>query len=380
MKQTLIVVTDQRLLPPWGGNRVRTLGVIRALRALDWRVVLVTLRCNSSPELLEIADRVYFVPAAPFMGGNVDGFAVEAFRDVVTAAACEERARVVIVNYAWMTPALVSLPKRVLRCVDCHDILSERTARFQVAGRDPWVICDAATERRLLEHADTILTVSERDARLALQLAPSKRVVCVLPSIELPQHFSRRSSEADQVLAVGAAHSGNDGIRAFVERDWPIVLSRRSTARLRIAGRIGERLAPVPGVEFVGGVRDLSDLYARAAVVVCPVDVGTGIKIKVLEALRFGKAVVATPAAVEGIPEQEGAWLVADFGNSCANAVADLMDDESRRRRIEHAAFAFGEQWLSIQSSMRALSNAFMGNQFSRLDRFVPRSRSMGSV
>jgi succinoglycan biosynthesis protein ExoO len=88
--------------------------------------------------------------------------------------------------------------------------------------------------------------------------------------------------------------------------------------------------------------------YEAAAVVVCPMTVGTGLKIKMVEALRLGKAVVATSAAAEGFPVTENAaWITVPSLPACAEAVVTLLSDRAKRTTLEDLAFAFGQQWLS---------------------------------
>jgi hypothetical protein len=107
----------------------------------------------------------------------------------------------------------------------------------------------------------------------------------------------------------------------------------------------------MPGVEALGTVIDLYSHYASAAVIVCPVEVGTGAKIKTLEALRLGKAVVATADAVEGFPvPRHQAWLTEETLEGCAGAVSTLLADPAARAVLEDAAFAYGEQYLSEES------------------------------
>ena len=92
------------------------------------------------------------------------------------------------------------------------------------------------------------------------------------------------------------------GIVRFAARAWPAVLEAVPGARLDVAGSVRAG-APGPGVAFVGEVDDLKDWYpALPPWWSAPWEVqGSGVKIKMIEALRYGKAVVATSAAVEGL-------------------------------------------------------------------------------
>jgi hypothetical protein len=70
-----------------------------------------------------------------------------------------------------------------------------------------------------------------------------------------------------------------------------------------------------------------------------------------LEALRYGKAVVVTPQAEEGMPPPEHrAWITAETLPACADAVALLLKDSDARAELEVAAFAYGQRYIAFES------------------------------
>lgn len=348
MSRCAVLVTDRQLLPLVTGNRVRILGILAALRALGWRVVLVA-RPDAAPlaELRRRVDGFVAVSAPAFAGGDVDAFDPGPFRRAVERAVRTHGASIVIAQYVWLAPALARLPRFVRRVIDCHDLFHQRTERFRAAGLHPWAACTREQERRRLEHGDVILATQEREAAALRALLPRRRVACILTPIPLPAGFVRRQSAGRTVLAVGASHPGNEAIVEFAVECWPRVVAGVPGARLRVVGGIGARLPALPDVDAVGQVPDVAPHYAEAAVVVCPVTLGTGVKTKFLEALRFGKATVVTPAGLEGMPEpSRAAWIEAASLPACADAIVALLGDAPLRARLESAAFEFGESHL----------------------------------
>jgi glycosyltransferase involved in cell wall biosynthesis len=96
------------------------------------------------------------------------------------------------------------------------------------------------------------------------------------------------------------------------------------------------------GVATPGAVADVSEYLDEAAVVVAPIRTGGGVRVKVLEALGAGKAVVATSLAAEGIDAPPGeAIVLADSTQDFAAAVAALLDDEERRKSVALAAYTW---------------------------------------
>ena len=171
-------------------------------------------------------------------------------------------------------PHSAGLPRSVRRVVDCHDVLHERTHRFTAAGLDPWVRCTRSQEADLLRHADLLLTGQEHDRDLLHGMLPSTEVVCVFPEIDAPAQ-PPCGPGGSTALAVGASHAGNDGITRFAAAGWPAVVAAVPDARLEVVGSVPAG-APGPGVRFLGEVDDLRARYRSAAVVVCPIEVGTG--------------------------------------------------------------------------------------------------------
>jgi hypothetical protein len=340
MSRCAVLVTDRQLLPIVTGNRVRILGILAALRALGWRVVLVA-RPDVAPlaELRRRVDGFVAVTGRAFAGGDVDAFDPGPFRRAVERAVRTHGASIVIAQYVWLAPALAHVPRFVRRVIDCHDLFYERTERFRAAGLHPWAICTREQERRRLEHGDVILATQEREAAALRELLPRRRVACILTPIPLPAGFARRPSAGGIVLAVGANHPGNEAIVEFAVDCWPRVVAAVPDARLRVVGGIGARLGAIPNV---------APHYAEAAVVACPVTLGTGVKTKLLEALRFGKAAVVTPAGLEGMPApSRTAWVAAPSLPACADSIVALLEDAPLRARLESAAFEFGERHLA---------------------------------
>jgi glycosyltransferase involved in cell wall biosynthesis len=99
------------------------------------------------------------------------------------------------------------------------------------------------------------------------------------------------------------------------------------------------RLESIPGVTVIANPPSMFPLLHDAAVVAVPIRTGSGIKIKTIEAMAAGKAIVATELGCEGWDVADGIHLRrADGAASFANAVVELLQDASARRRLGTAA------------------------------------------
>jgi glycosyltransferase involved in cell wall biosynthesis len=94
-----------------------------------------------------------------------------------------------------------------------------------------------------------------------------------------------------------------------------------------------------PGVEVEGFVADVREAYARAAVVLAPLVASAGTNIKVLEAIAMAKAIVSTPAGINGLDLVNGQDLVvAGSAMEMAAAIRKLVQNPEARRALEQRA------------------------------------------
>ncbi len=143
---------------------------------------------------------------------------------------------------------------------------------------------------------------------------------------------------APRVLFVGAmnAEFNIDAACYFVERIWPAVRRAAPEALCTIAGREPaarvRRLAEHPGVQ-VEGDPDLDGLLRTSRVAVSPARIGTGIKVKVAQAMAAGLPVVGTPAGLSGFG-QAGCLLRASDPEAFAQQVIQVLHDDDYQRKV----------------------------------------------
>jgi glycosyltransferase involved in cell wall biosynthesis len=95
-----------------------------------------------------------------------------------------------------------------------------------------------------------------------------------------------------------------------------------------------------PRIELRGYIADLAEIYDSATVMVAPIRVGGGMRVKILDAMAAGVPIVATTVACEGIDElSERQVLVADEPDAFADSVCYLLADRQARLDLARAAF-----------------------------------------
>lgn len=206
-------------------------------------------------------------------------------------------------------------------------------------------------ELRALRRCDLVLTLSAEDAAALRGWLPRLPIAYVPSGIGLqdrPICFDPRAE--DEVLFVGNyLHPPNvEGALWLAREVWPLVRRLRPSARLTLAGRAPSAAIQALGtadVRVPGTVDDLQPLYARASLVTAPIFWGSGVRIKILEALACGLPLVTTALAAEGINLRQGeSALFAEQPREFAAAIVRLLDDAALRGRLGAAGRALVER------------------------------------
>lgn len=277
-------------------------------------------------------------------------------------------ADIVIADYAFLTDGIpYTLCPGARSLVVMHDLFSSRSAQFNRLGTaDSVASIEQPAEMALLGKADAIVAIQADEAATVRRCLPGHTVIiapiAVIP-VDEPQPGRDRS-----ILFVGSNTAPNVlGLRWFLDAIWPIVRSNVPDATLRVAGSVCGTVRPLAdGVRLLGSVRDLATLYRQAAVVISPLQVGSGLKIKLIEALGQGKAVVATSVTLQGVEADVcGAVTVADDPADFAAAVISLLANEDLRMvrataaldlaRRQFAPAACHAELLAFVSSRRSI-------------------------
>ncbi len=202
-------------------------------------------------------------------------------------------------------------------------------------------------QRAVWQRFDRLQVYTERDAaglrRLAPDLAGRVRVnpfgVTLGPA---PDAAAEREDEL--VFLGGFRHPPNVDAACWLAREiLPLVRARRPGVHLSIVGADpphAVRALASDRVTVTGFVPDVEPFLARAAVVIAPLRTGSGMRVKLLQALARGKAVVTTPLGAEGLAAAPPLRM-ADSASDLAAAVVALLADPETRRGLGHRAREF---------------------------------------
>jgi polysaccharide biosynthesis protein PslH len=201
-------------------------------------------------------------------------------------------------------------------------------------------------------HFDSVIAVSEQDKILFENSYGWRHVKAIDTAVDEEYFKNGGSTEIPgRVMFLGSMDwmPNQDGVKWFVQHVWPAVRAAQPNASFHIVGRTPSAdvraLASAVGVTVVGGVPDVRPHLAEAEVVVVPLLVGGGTRLKIYEAMAMERAVVSTSIGAEGLPIVPGEhYLKADLAGDFATAVIELLASHPLRQRIGLAADQFVRQ------------------------------------
>lgn len=225
-------------------------------------------------------------------------------------------------------------------------------------------------ERRCCRAADRVAAVSEADGQALRRLVPGLRVAVVPNGVDVeaydPDRVQPRDLGPAAIVFTGKMdyRPNVDGVLWFAKRVLPLVLFEVPEAHFYVVGqRPHPRLNSLqrdPAVTITGFVSQSPPYIAGAAVYVVPMRMGGGTRLKVLEAMALGKAVVSTSLGCEGFPSMRvGEHLrVEEDEADFASAVVALLRDPSQRRALGRTArelVTSRYDWAMIASRWEAI-------------------------
>lgn len=276
------------------------------------------------------------------------------------------------IDLARYVPAAVDF-KKVLNHHNCESAMAARRATKEsnpLARAYLWhqsrKLC--CLEERLCHQFEVNLVVSQLDAQTLLRRDPQAHIHVVENSTDTEYfHPSDALPEPNTLVFAGGLswYPNVSGIRFFTREIWPLLKQQYPDIRLYLAG---SRPAPSivglaesdPTVVLVSDPEDIRPWVARAAVFICPIIDGGGTRLKLLDAMAMGKAIVSTSIGGEGLKvKHEENILIADTPRAIASEIGRALESSSLRKHLGEAGRALVEKEYSCEVVGRKLEGAY---------------------
>ncbi|MYF97989.1 glycosyltransferase [Candidatus Poribacteria bacterium] len=226
-------------------------------------------------------------------------------------------------------------------------------------------------ERVLSPRFDAVTCTSDIDAKVFQQFCGDDVVKVIPNGVDVSHYQPDFASEAPaHLIYIGSMdwYPNEDAVSFFAEEVLPQVQKNVPDVKFSIVGgnpsaRV-QQLADREGVEVTGRVPEIKPYFAEATVFVVPLRIGSGTRLKILEALAMGKAVVSTTVGAEGLALRDGEEiLIADDPIDFAKAVIKLLTNPPLRKQIGEKGRASVEQdydWRNIGKKLLTVYESVM--------------------
>ena len=209
-------------------------------------------------------------------------------------------------------------------------------------------------EKWACESVDHVVAVSEKDLQNIKLLAPKIWASVVPNSIDVEKYMdmaTRSTINFDLVFIGKMDYRPNvDAVLWFAENVWPAIYRHRSLSTWAVVGQNPhsrlDALRNLSGVTVTGKVDSIHPYLAGASIVILPFRIGSGTRLKFIEAMAAGKAMVSTSLGAEGFDVKSGEEvIIADEAQQFIEGINSLMRDPERRIQLGQKAQAFARSY-----------------------------------
>ncbi len=318
----MLIVSPVATHPPYRGNRQRILQIANLFRDAGWEIQLAIGRnrtiTDEARDFWPVIHRLKHSPRWRPTRGDVplDDWYTPGLGEELAALVDDQKIDVVLLHYVFHSKLLESLPRRVLKIIDTHDVFSNR---YLLHSQKPYAggffSCSPQDEATYLSRADFVVALSSSDQEHFSGLETTS-AVRVLPFIARQDHImTPQQFLSENQTRLGTVMSANDlnlsslfGFIEAVRRHFP----HSPPFTLEVAGDIDKiaykwfpwraRKFHRQWIHYSGVQEDLGAFFSRIDAVVAPIEVGSGMAIKFSDAIARRFPVVSTEVGSRGHP------------------------------------------------------------------------------
>jgi glycosyltransferase involved in cell wall biosynthesis len=391
---TVLIVSHVRFHSPEAGIEIRLNRFIKYLKMIGYRIVVLVNPFRENAALnrgvrrgvyrfadyyeeigealghaaTDVALRIGGLPQAePILARwqeMEDRFCSPAVLERTKAIIDEFQPSIIMAESIWMSRVLELAPTGTLRVIDLIDELADKSETEIRYGIEDSLAVTPEEQRAFLDRADVAIAMQESEAETLRKLRPKCRMVTAGVDFEaqVGAVSATGAGAKPQILIVASDNALSVRcVREFLDEVWPVLVQKIADCSLRIVGKVcGSLEVRQNNVELSQHVARIEEAYERATVVVNPLYAGTGLGIKSIEGLGYGKVLVSWPEGVAGMP----AWattpyLVCQSWGEMAQKIIHMVDDAEKRRALEFEARAYAAATLRADAVYGEVTQVF---------------------
>jgi glycosyltransferase involved in cell wall biosynthesis len=219
------------------------------------------------------------------------------------------------------------------------------------------------SEINTFESVDAIIPITSVDEKWIKKAIPNSICKTILTGINLFEYSNQQDRYfiKKSVFLFGSMDwlPNQQAVFWFLEKCWPLVLEKVPDCVFVIAGRtIPSQIKQFQSHQILikENIAEAKEIYSNYNIMLVPLQSGSGLRIKIVEGLAFGKAIVSTDIGAEGIPVQPNENIIlANEPKAFAERVINLLTDDILLTNIETGARKFAEEHLDNQKITKEL-------------------------
>lgn len=241
--------------------------------------------------------------------------------------------------------------------MDTHDLRSLRTESFKEHGRLAETEISKDAEYKILKKYKKIIAIHSKDKIELTSWGISPTNILIYGHTVLEGNSPKRGFDKNLVYIGSKNESNIDAINQFIAYVWPYL--RKKGFKLHVFGDVCKFVESHDNLVLLhGNVKDLSAAYDIADIMINPVNFGSGLKIKNVEAMAYGKAMVTSPEGARGIEDASNkAFLLATSIEEQILCILAL-ENQSLRKALEENAKEYWFNHFSDEQVSKILEKA----------------------
>ena len=211
----------------------------------------------------------------------------------------------------------------------------------------------------MLDKFDQVWAISNDEYYIFSQFIKNVKLVPFSPTLNLDFTLAKRKTTFDIIYVASENPHNIKSAKWFFQKVYPIL---DQNFKILVIGKICKHISDYKNVVKINFVEDLYTEYLNSKISICPMLTGTGVKIKVLEALSFGLPIVTNLRGVDGlVNKSKNGCIVCDSEIDFAENISDLLTNESFFNEKSKEALDFFNTNYSKSIIYKNLDTIFFG-------------------
>jgi glycosyltransferase involved in cell wall biosynthesis len=226
-------------------------------------------------------------------------------------------------------------------------------------------------EKECINHAEkTVFLSKEELERVEKTLSDCKNKLYFLPAAPIINNCEYSNPELEEknsiyFLGTYSWIQNWDAIKYFVKEIFPLILEKNPYVKLYLLGMNAPKniksLHDDKNIFFIGEVDNVFEYIKNYSVMIVPLRIKGGTRIKIAEALCHGKAIISTSAGMEGIEtNDENPVIIAEKSEYFAAKVLELLENDDLKNKTKQSARTFAEKYYDSQKFKEEIRRIFL--------------------